>query len=262
MDNILLLITAIFYFIAAANLFLFFLFKRLIFSTIYRIFLLSSSAAIFSLLVLRSIFLKFFSITNVFDVALLMLLIVTITLLFSYKNILESPWFFLLTSIILLIVTAVLLLPSVPKTLSFPKPALRSPLLTIHVFFAAAGEVFLALTLFSKLSIFKINTRKENCISNTNLSDVFANLGYFFFTLGALIIGPIWAKLSWGSFWSWDPKETSSLAVWALFSVYILLKNFGKKYKVIAFIILILALAVSIFTFIGIPTTIISLHSH
>ncbi len=45
--------------------------------------------------------------------------------------------------------------------------------------------------------------------------------GFFLMSL-TIISGAIWAQQAWGSFWSWDPKETASLITWAiyLFLVY------------------------------------------
>ena len=37
--------------------------------------------------------------------------------------------------------------------------------------------------------------------------------GYMLFTLG-IITGSIWAEYAWGSYWSWDPKQTMSAVIW------------------------------------------------
>ena len=47
------------------------------------------------------------------------------------------------------------------------------------------------------------------------------SVGYPLFTIGALVFGAIWAHLAWGTFWSWDPKETGSLVVWLIYSAYL-----------------------------------------
>lgn len=46
-------------------------------------------------------------------------------------------------------------------------------------------------------------------------------LGYALFSLGAIAAGMAWARTAWGSWWSWDPKETASLAVWLLLTVHV-----------------------------------------
>jgi len=38
---------------------------------------------------------------------------------------------------------------------------------------------------------------------------------------GMLILGSIWASIAWSSYWGWDPKETSALATWLIYAVYL-----------------------------------------
>jgi cytochrome c-type biogenesis protein CcsB len=45
-------------------------------------------------------------------------------------------------------------------------------------------------------------------------------LGFPFLTIG-IISGGVWANEAWGSYWSWDPKETWALITWLVFSVYL-----------------------------------------
>ena len=45
-------------------------------------------------------------------------------------------------------------------------------------------------------------------------------LGFPFLTLG-IISGAVWANEAWGSYWSWDPKETWALITWLIFAVYL-----------------------------------------
>ena len=45
-------------------------------------------------------------------------------------------------------------------------------------------------------------------------------LGFPFLTLG-IIAGGIWANEAWGSYWSWDPKETWALITWLIFAIYL-----------------------------------------
>jgi ABC-type transport system involved in cytochrome c biogenesis permease subunit len=46
-------------------------------------------------------------------------------------------------------------------------------------------------------------------------------LGYALFSLGAMAAGMVWARSAWGSWWSWDPKETASLIVWLMLTVHL-----------------------------------------
>ncbi len=43
-------------------------------------------------------------------------------------------------------------------------------------------------------------------------------LGFIFLTLG-IMTGSIWAHYAWGSYWSWDPKETWSLITWLVYAI-------------------------------------------
>jgi len=36
-----------------------------------------------------------------------------------------------------------------------------------------------------------------------------------------IVLGAIWADVAWGSYWSWDPKETASLVTWLIYSAYL-----------------------------------------
>ncbi len=61
-------------------------------------------------------------------------------------------------------------------------------------------------------------------------------LGFPFLTAG-IISGAVWANEAWGSYWSWDPKETWALLTWLMFAVYLhsrILKGWqGQKAAVI-----------------------------
>ena len=42
-------------------------------------------------------------------------------------------------------------------------------------------------------------------------------IGFIFLTLG-IVTGSVWAYSAWGSYWSWDPKETWSLITWLIYA--------------------------------------------
>ena len=54
-------------------------------------------------------------------------------------------------------------------------------------------------------------------------------LGFPFLTIG-IIAGGVWANEAWGSYWSWDPKETWALITWLVFAAY-LHARFTKSWK-------------------------------
>ncbi|KAH7387339.1 hypothetical protein KP509_16G017600 [Ceratopteris richardii] len=46
------------------------------------------------------------------------------------------------------------------------------------------------------------------------------SLGFSFLTIG-IISGAVWANEAWGSYWSWDPKETWALITWLIYAIYL-----------------------------------------
>nr|YP_010994322.1 cytochrome c biogenesis protein [Prostanthera althoferi x Prostanthera campbellii]YP_010994409.1 cytochrome c biogenesis protein [Prostanthera campbellii]WOZ12275.1 cytochrome c biogenesis protein [Prostanthera althoferi x Prostanthera campbellii]WOZ12449.1 cytochrome c biogenesis protein [Prostanthera campbellii]WOZ12536.1 cytochrome c biogenesis protein [Prostanthera campbellii]WOZ13058.1 cytochrome c biogenesis protein [Prostanthera campbellii] len=46
------------------------------------------------------------------------------------------------------------------------------------------------------------------------------SLGFVFLTIG-ILSGAVWANEAWGSYWSWDPKETWAFITWIVFAIYL-----------------------------------------
>ncbi len=53
-----------------------------------------------------------------------------------------------------------------------------------------------------------------------NISYRVIGLGFPLLTIG-IIAGGVWANEAWGSYWSWDPKETWALILWLVFAAYL-----------------------------------------
>lgn len=53
-----------------------------------------------------------------------------------------------------------------------------------------------------------------------NLSYRTLSIGFFLLTLG-ILSGAVWANEAWGSYWSWDPKETWAFITWLVFAIYL-----------------------------------------
>ena len=53
-------------------------------------------------------------------------------------------------------------------------------------------------------------------------------LGFPFLTIG-IIAGGVWANEAWGSYWSWDPKETWALITWIVFATYLHCRGVVQK---------------------------------
>lgn len=68
--------------------------------------------------------------------------------------------------------------------------------------------------------IFITNNRMNILQSIDNLSYRTIGLGFPLLTIG-IIAGAVWANEAWGSYWSWDPKETWALITWLVFAAYL-----------------------------------------
>jgi cytochrome c-type biogenesis protein CcsB len=78
-----------------------------------------------------------------------------------------------------------------------------------------------------------LNSSKVNLLQTVDIwSYRIIGLGFPFLTIG-IISGAVWANEAWGSYWSWDPKETWALITWLVFAIYLhsrLLKGWqGQK---------------------------------
>ena len=86
-------------------------------------------------------------------------------------------------------------------------------------------------------------------------------LGLLFLTF-TIITGAIWAEQAWGSYWSWDPKETWSLVTWIIYAIYLHLRlRRGWEGKAAA-VFAIIGFICVIFTYIGVNTLLPGMHSY
>jgi cytochrome c-type biogenesis protein CcsB len=97
---------------------------------------------------------------------------------------------------------------------------------------------------YSPLFVEEVDNRssiKENRLSLLesvdNLSYRTISFGFPLLTIG-IIAGAVWANEAWGSYWSWDPKETWALITWLVFASYLharITKSWqGRKPAIIA----------------------------
>jgi len=160
-----------------------------------------------------------------------------------------------------------------PKEIIPVAPVLDSFWLPIHVIFAFMGDAMFALC-FAVSVMYLIQERQ---IKSKKIGPFYHRLpalqvldelnyrcltfGFPLLTLG-IITGSIWAEGAWGSYWSWDPKETWSLITWFLYAALLhgrLTVGWrGRK----AAIFSILGFAVLVFTFLGVNLLLSGLHSY
>lgn len=86
-------------------------------------------------------------------------------------------------------------------------------------------------------------------------------IGFPLLTLG-IITGAAWANYAWGTYWSWDPKETWSLIVWFIYAAF-LHARFTKGWvgKRAAWLSII-GFAATIFCYLGVNLLLSGLHSY
>ncbi|MCK4846622.1 MAG: c-type cytochrome biogenesis protein CcsB [Deltaproteobacteria bacterium] len=85
--------------------------------------------------------------------------------------------------------------------------------------------------------------------------------GFPFLTVG-IVTGAIWANYAWGTYWSWDPKETWSLITWLVYAAYLHARvTRGWRGKKAAYISIAGFLAV-IFLYWGVSFILPGLHAY
>ena len=149
-------------------------------------------------------------------------------------------------------------------------PALRSNWLGFHVStaiiaYGAFGVSFAIALVFLLRDRISAGSFLDQHIPSKNKLDMIGyrsvSLGLLFLTF-CIISGSIWAERAWGSYWSWDPKETWSLITWLIYALYLhqrLRKGWkGKSAAIFAAVGFVCVL----FTYIGVNTWIPGIHSY
>lgn len=148
-------------------------------------------------------------------------------------------------------------------------PALQSNWLAFHVFTAIISYGAFGVA-FGVAMVYLFEKRLQGAFAQRHLPDrdtldliIYraVALGFLFLTL-CMVTGAVWAQRAWGSYWSWDPKETWSLITWIIYAVYLHLRLNrgwqGKKSAVFAAVGFVCVL----FTYIGVNTLLSGLHSY
>ena len=114
---------------------------------------------------------------------------------------------------------------TVPSEITPLVPALQNDLLlTVHVAVAIIAYGAFAIA-FGAAVLFLIQRRDTvRWLPKKVLLD---EIGYKAVMVGfpmmalVIILGALWADIAWGTYWSWDPKETASLVTWLLYGAYL-----------------------------------------
>lgn len=234
--------------------------------------IISTNYCLFTSLLIRWILNKYFPLSNLYESLLFLTWCLTFTqIILEYKN--ENIIIGAINAPISLFIIsfASFSLPIDMQEATPLVPALRSNWLMMHVTIMMIS--YATLMLGSLLSILFLVIAQTNLrsqytqyeIENTDFYNINRNslmfnknknknritllnsidnlsyrtigLGFPLLTIG-IIAGAVWANEAWGSYWSWDPKETWALITWLIFASYLhsrLTKSWsGKKPAVIA----------------------------
>ena len=151
--------------------------------------------------------------------------------------------------------------PNVNDRISPLVPALKSNWLIAHVITCFLGYAAFAIA-FGISFMYLI--KKRDTVGKSYLLAHFPELkvldelthqmvmfGFLFLSIG-IITGAVWANSAWGSYWSWDPKETWSLITWFIYAILLHARLMrGWEGRRIAYISIIGFMAV-LFTYFGV----------
>ena len=145
------------------------------------------------------------------------------------------------------------------------QPVLQTPLLGIHV-----SVIMLAYTLFA---VIMVNGILGLCMPNRreqlmHLSQVLLYPALFCLTAG-IFIGAVWANMSWGRYWGWDPKETWALITMLVYAALLHFPWMHHKSKItnlqstiIYHVFSVIDFALVLFTYFGVSYLLGGLHSY
>ena len=185
----------------------------------------------------------------------------------KYKIQKAGPYFMLIVIALMALASS----PLMPKDTSPLVPALQSYWLWLHVSVTLLGEAFFAVAFITSIMYLvvaakeKRDSGEKSGLSAEKLDSISYRsiaVGFPLFTLGGLVFGMIWAYKAWGSYWTWDPKETMSFITWLVFALYLHTRIvFGWKGRRSAYVAVI-GFLTAIFTYFGVNYLLAGLHSY
>lgn len=228
------------------------------------VFTLIGFSCITLLLVARSLVSHRIPLSNMFEFGLFFLWsAIGVYLYIYYRYQLKS-----LGIIILPMATLMTLwLQSLEKDIRPLMPALNSNWLYFHVLTAIAAYGCFTVS-FATALLYLIKDRLSHSPFNLPGLDLLDELTYKIICAGmpfltlCIVTGAFWAENAWGTYWSWDPKETWSLITWLIYTGYLharLIADWrGKRAACLA----VAGFLAVIFTFLGVNLLLPGLHSY
>lgn len=145
-------------------------------------------------------------------------------------------------------------------------PALQSNWLSFHVMTCFLGYGGFAVSALVAIG-FLVSDRPGSAAPpevKVTLETILAqtiSFGFLFLTLG-ILTGAVWANSAWGTYWSWDPKETWSLITWFIYAMFLHCRFMrGWRGRRAAWISILGFLSV-LFTYFGVNFLLSGLHSY
>lgn len=134
-------------------------------------------------------------------------------------------------------------------------PALQNrPLMTAHVSLAILAYAAFAVA-FAAAVLYLVAVRRS--VAWLPSPELLDDLGYRAVTVGfpamalVLILGSVWAYQAWGTYWSWDPKESAALFTWLVYGVYLHTRSLRGWRGNRSAVVLLVGFAAVIFTYYG-----------
>jgi cytochrome c-type biogenesis protein CcsB len=163
------------------------------------------------------------------------------------------------------------LVPGVKSEIRPLIPALQSNWLAIHVITCFLGYAAFAIA-FGISIAYMIQAYRESSprgpIRWLPASQILDDINYKAIVIGfpmltlGIITGAAWASYAWGSYWSWDPKETWSLITWFIYAAF-LHARFTRAWRGTQTALLsIVGFLAVIFTYFGVNFLLAGLHSY
>jgi len=205
----------------------------------------------------------------------------TIPLSNGYETMLSLAWFIELITLVLyrrfriLLVFGLLLsgffllvshISQMDPQIGRLMPVLRSPLLTIHVGVIMMSFALLSLTFICGLTALLVRCVNKNRLESLTALAVLSKLFLYpaLTTLGlGIFIGAIWANVSWGNYWSWDPKEVWALITFMVYAVAVHERSLPWLQKPVAYhLYMTLSFLTILMTYFGVNYFLGGMHSY
>lgn len=145
-------------------------------------------------------------------------------------------------------------------------PVLSSPLLSIHVMVIMMAYVLLMFTMLNGLTACILrHTGKDHTDSINRLYQISSVILYpaTFLLATGIFVGAIWANISWGRYWGWDPKEVWALITLLIYSTALHTGSFKSFARPMFFhIYMVVAFLSVLITYFGVNFLLGGLHSY